>query len=282
MGTGMGTARTGDWSSRDVDTSDWNTVGPRYRQTWERQYGTSGRNWTDVEPYYRYSHEMSRDPRYRGRSWSEVESDLHTGYRGWASRSGYRDDDSAWDNVKDSLRDAWDSLTGRGDEHAGHTDRDRERMELREERLDVDKRQVERGEARLRKDVVEERQEIDVPVRREEAYIERRPVSGDRPARGDIGEGEIRVPIRGEQVDVDKETVVREEVELGKRTVQDTERVSDTVRREEARIETEGDVNVRGERASGRTGRQTQPHRHVYDENGRCRTCGKSREELAA
>jgi hypothetical protein len=52
--------------------------------------------------------------------------------------------------------------------------------------------------------------------------------------------------VREEQVQVDKKAVVYEEVGIGKREVQDTQHVSGTVRREEARIEREGDVNVAG------------------------------------
>jgi len=48
-------------------------------------------------------------------------------------------------------------------------------------------------------------------------------------------------------VTVDKQPVVREEVSLGKRQVQDSQRVSDTVRREEARVERQGDANVQGD-----------------------------------
>jgi hypothetical protein len=86
-----------------------------------------------------------------------------------------------------------------------------------------------------------------VPVTREEVVIERRPVNR-RPSDRPIGEGEtIEVPVREEVVDVEKRAVVYEEVEIGKRAVQDTERVTETVRREEARIDREGDVNVRGD-----------------------------------
>jgi stress response protein YsnF len=48
-----------------------------------------------------------------------------------------------------------------------------------------------------------------------------------------------------EEVDVQKRAVVREEVSVGKRKVQETEQVSDTVRREEARIDSQGDVGIR-------------------------------------
>ena len=50
-------------------------------------------------------------------------------------------------------------------------------------------------------------------------------------------EGTIEVPVRGEEVDVQKRVRVAEEVEIGKEAVQRTETVSGTVRREEVRVE---------------------------------------------
>jgi len=121
-----------------------------------------------------------------------------------------------------------------------------QKVQLREEQLSANKQSIETGAVGIRKEVVTEQQSIDVPVSREEVVIERRPASG-QPSDTPIGEGETyRIPVREEQVTVDKQPVVREEVSLGKRQVQDTQRVSDTVQREEARIEREGDVNVQG------------------------------------
>jgi hypothetical protein len=53
------------------------------------------------------------------------------------------------------------------------------RLQLRQERLSVDKSRVSRGEAAVSTDVMSESQEIDVPVVREELFIERRPTTGD-------------------------------------------------------------------------------------------------------
>ena len=134
------------------------------------------------------------------------------------------------------------------------TDRaeDRRTVELREEELRARKQPVEAGEVGIRKEVVTEQQTMDVPVTREEVTIERRPTE-PRPADRPIGEGEeIRVPVREEQVRVEKEPVVREEIDIGKRQVQETERVSGEVRREEARIERQGDVDLRGTDAERR------------------------------
>jgi uncharacterized protein (TIGR02271 family) len=123
---------------------------------------------------------------------------------------------------------------------------DHEHIELREEELRVEKERVEAGEVRLRKEVVKENKTIDVPVTREEVVVERRSVGGRRPASGDIGEDEeISVPVMKEQVQVDKTPVVREEVNVKKKQVQDTRQVSDTVRREEAWVDTSGTAEVR-------------------------------------
>jgi uncharacterized protein (TIGR02271 family) len=80
-------------------------------------------------------------------------------------------------------------------------------------------------------------------VTREELVIERVPTQG-RETAGEVGMGEkeIRVPLSEERVRVEKKPIVNEEIRVGKRQVQGTERVSDTVRREELRTETEGNV----------------------------------------
>lgn len=117
-------------------------------------------------------------------------------------------------------------------------------IQLVGEILRVHKDRVQRGEVRLRKEVVTENQNLEVPVSREELVIERVPVQG-REASGQVGAGEkeIRVPLSEEQVRVEKKPVINEEVRVGKRQVQDTKRVSDTVRHEELRTEHEGDVD---------------------------------------
>lgn len=107
-----------------------------------------------------------------------------------------------------------------------------ERVERREERLTVDKQAEQAGSVSVGKQVVEERQAIDVPVTREEVTIERRDV--DRPADGEaFTEESIEVPVYEERVETSKEARVVEELDIGKTATTDTERVEDTVRREE-------------------------------------------------
>ena len=93
---------------------------------------------------------------------------------------------------------------------------------------------------RIEKDVVAEEQTLDVPVTEERVEVTRRAV--DRDAGADdtaFTEGTIEVPVRGEEVEVDKRARVVEEVDVDKTAEQHTERVADTVRREEVRIDGE-------------------------------------------
>ena len=130
------------------------------------------------------------------------------------------------------------------DEHPLHADSsseisdgtDHDVLERREERLTVDKEVEQAGEVHVGKHVVEDRQAVDVPVTREEVSIERRSV--DRPA-GDeaLTEDSIDIPVYEEHVETSKEARVVEELELDKTAVTDTERVEETVRREEFDID---------------------------------------------
>src|SRR5512135_3441934 len=113
------------------------------------------------------------------------------------------------------------------------------RLQLREEELQAHKQLVETGEVRVRKEVVTEHRTIEVPVQREEVVIERQAPTGE-PVE------EIRIPVRAEQVTVEKRPVVKEEVTVGKRVVQDIEQVGGEVRKEVVRVEREGDVDIHG------------------------------------
>ncbi|MHC5541007.1 YsnF/AvaK domain-containing protein, partial [Singulisphaera rosea] len=124
-------------------------------------------------------------------------------------------------------------------------------IQVKEERLHADKRPVEAGEVRVRKEVHTETKTLEIPVEREEVIIERTPVHG-RTSVESIREGEeIRIPVREEQVTVSKDAVVIEEVKVGKRVVKDTKRVSGQVRKEEVKVEQQGNVEVhsRGSRS---------------------------------
>jgi uncharacterized protein (TIGR02271 family) len=122
------------------------------------------------------------------------------------------------------------------------------RVQLLGEMLRIHKERVNRGEVRLRKEVVTEERNVSVPVTREEVVIERVPASSTEPVSREIMEEdkdkEIRIPLTEEQVKVDKETGVIGEVRVGKRVVQETKNVSGEVRHEEVEVEKEGNPEV--------------------------------------
>ena len=110
---------------------------------------------------------------------------------------------------------------------------------LREEHVKAERYERDAGEVTVGKHVVEQQHEFDVPVTHEEVDVTRRRV--DRAADADdqiVDDGEtIRVPLRAEEVDVQKGTRVVEEVEISKRPVTETRKVSETVLREEIDID---------------------------------------------
>jgi uncharacterized protein (TIGR02271 family) len=132
-----------------------------------------------------------------------------------------------------------DTFTGSERFAAERIEDDEIRIPVMEEELTAAVRPQEAGAVRIEKRVVAEDRVLEVPVTEERLRVERRVV--DRPAdTADIGAFEetvIDVPLRSETVDVQKQARVAEEVVVGKEAVQRTERVSDTVRREEVYVD---------------------------------------------
>jgi uncharacterized protein (TIGR02271 family) len=113
------------------------------------------------------------------------------------------------------------------------------RVQLREERVRVDKQQEQAGSVRVGKRVTERVETLDVPVREERVIIEHRPGSGQVT----VGDKQLRedetidVPVMRERVVVRKEPVVVEEVTVRKEVIERTDHTSETVRKEELVID---------------------------------------------
>jgi uncharacterized protein (TIGR02271 family) len=126
---------------------------------------------------------------------------------------------------------AVEAATGSGEE---------ERIPIVEERLRVGKREVGHGRVRVRSYVVETPVQERVALREERVQVERRPA--DRPvAAGDdaLRERTVEATESGEEAVVGKEARVTEEVVVRKQAEERTETVSDTVRRTEVEVEDE-------------------------------------------
>jgi len=118
---------------------------------------------------------------------------------------------------------------------------DRTRLIRYEEDVEVQTVARNAGDVTVTKRVVEDTKTVEVPVRREEVHVERRPVS-DATATDRIGddaftEDRITIPVMEEDVEVRKVTRPVEEIEITKTASEDTKRVDQTVRREEFDID---------------------------------------------
>ena len=111
-----------------------------------------------------------------------------------------------------------------------------------EEQINVNKERVATGEARLRKYVVTDTESVEVPVEREEVRVERTPINAEdaKNYNGAISgdSEEASVTLHEERVNVNKETVPVEKINLKKDTVRDTETHTEELRKEQ--IDTDG------------------------------------------
>jgi uncharacterized protein (TIGR02271 family) len=132
------------------------------------------------------------------------------------------------------------------DRQTGLENADEKSLTRSEEELRVGKRSVEAGSVRLRKWVETVPVQTDINLTRETVHVNREPV--DQVVTGaEIGEQTIEVPLRDEEAVVDKQTVARERVSLDKDVEERTESISDEVRRERV------DIDGADDDASGRT-----------------------------
>ena len=165
-----------------------------------------------------------------------------TDYEQWTETSEDRTEAPLGREAEDEARRA--GTSGRGRKKRG-TDEDA--MTRSEEELRVGTERRERGRARLRKYVTTEQVTQKVPVQREEARIEREPITDANvePAMSgpEISEAEHEVTLHAEEPVVEKRAVPKERVRLDKDVETDEETVSEEVRKE--RIEPEGDPRDR-------------------------------------
>lgn len=145
-----------------------------------------------------------------------------------------------------SLLDGYNSYDyERRDQEFARNPKAKDRLDLngkvvaRAEVLDVDKSVETAGEVKVRKEVTSETKHVEVPVKREELVVERTKLDGEAcdPISGKTEEE--RITLREEHVDVNKKTVAKEAVAVGKRTVEDTEHVSADLKKEKIVIDRE-------------------------------------------
>jgi len=96
-------------AERGQGASGFAAYDAEFRKNFTGTYGSRGKNYTyeKYAPAYRYGYDLVSDKRYSGKDWSTFESDAR---RDWETRNPGQ---STWEDVKDAVRHAWDTVRGR-------------------------------------------------------------------------------------------------------------------------------------------------------------------------
>jgi uncharacterized protein (TIGR02271 family) len=116
------------------------------------------------------------------------------------------------------------------------SEEDELRIRRSEEELRTGVRQREAGSMNVRKNVRTEREEVRVPRRREEVDVERVPTNREV-AEAEFGDEEVVVQVFEEEVVVSKRIVLKEEIRLRKRVVEEVQTFEVDLRKEEVEID---------------------------------------------
>lgn len=114
------------------------------------------------------------------------------------------------------------------------------KLVARREVLNVEKDEQNEEQVAVRKEVSTETKQVEVPIKREELVVERTDLDDEccDPIR-DTSTEEERITLRQEEVDIDKRTVAKEAVEVGKREVHDTREVEAELKEEHIVVDRE-------------------------------------------
>jgi uncharacterized protein (TIGR02271 family) len=145
------------------------------------------------------------------------------------------DEDEITSSRETELRQYYGLAGGRG----ATTDEASQSITRSEEEIEVGKRQVDAGSARLRKWVDTEPVALDIELRHEVARVTREQIN-EPVADHDFQEQEVEVPLHAEKAVVQKQAVAKERIGLEKDVQTETKTVRDEVRKE--RVDVEGDV----------------------------------------
>jgi len=174
-------------------------------------------------------------------------TDVHGEASSWRSEGWSKFDETTTANPDDvkTYRNRSSSSTGFGagtgsasTQQTSRTEDGKMVLPVVEEQVDVTKREVEKGRVHVYTEVTEKPVSTDVTLRQENVTVERRTV--DRPVSATdaaFREQDIELTEKSEQAVINKTARVVEEVVVGKDVTQQSQTVSDTVRRTDVRVE---------------------------------------------
>jgi uncharacterized protein (TIGR02271 family) len=85
--------------------SPFETYSAQFRNHYNTSYGSTGYGYDYYTPAYQYGYNLATDPRYGSYQWSDMESNAR---EHWESSN-----QGTWENIKDAVRHAWDTVRGR-------------------------------------------------------------------------------------------------------------------------------------------------------------------------
>ncbi len=197
-----------------------------WREQHNKQPFAKGGGYTDYQPGYRTGYEGYGRYAEDKRSFDEAEPDLRHDYEKTSETK------LPWDKARDASKAAW-----------GRVERgEAVKVPVSEENVKVGKREVETGAAKIRKEVHTERVNTPVDLKREELVVERVKTGEGNVPDDAFREGEVRIPLRKEEAVVQKEAKVVGEVRVGKKQETERQNISETVRKEEVKVDEKGDM----------------------------------------
>lgn len=102
-GTTRTTGTTGAGSTSSTSSTGYDDT--YYRNYYNTNLTNSGYTYDQYSPVFRYGEALGTSDRYRGKDWTVVEPEAR---REWENRNP-----GTWDEFKDSVRHAWDRVTGK-------------------------------------------------------------------------------------------------------------------------------------------------------------------------
>jgi hypothetical protein len=104
-------SQAGGMTGQTWNAPMWRDYEERYRSDWENRFGAN-KSWQDFGGAFRYGWEGGSNPQFKGKNFTDVESDLS---RDWPNRYNRWGDsfkgnraEQAWNDFKDTVREGWD------------------------------------------------------------------------------------------------------------------------------------------------------------------------------
>lgn len=130
-----------------------------------------------------------------------------------------------------------------------------DKLRLLEERLAVHKEKFSAGSVDVGKHVERRDEQVKVNLAREEAVIERHPVSDPQPVEGNVTLGSdtqtVRVDLEAERANLHKQAYVTEEITVGEREVSEQQTLTETVQKEVLDVNKTGNLEIEGKAGQG-------------------------------